>query len=107
MIQAWLAKEGENPLTREKMSLYDLIPDIRLEDEIRFWRKSNDLLSMNCSSTSDDDEIANKDEYDGIVLLAPILDKSAFVKQARHDNRRSIKRLFRFRRCGGREPIAP
>lgn len=71
-IQAWLVEERTNPMTREVMGPRDLIPDYRLEDEIRFWKASQGILT---SQYPYRDEV-RRHNYEGFLFTAVIDEKT-------------------------------
>lgn len=103
-IQAWLAKAGVNPLTRQPMGLRDLIPDYHLEDEIRFWKENHDIIPRNFHHHGDDGAARYEEDYSSIVLFTPVIDKNVLIGlsgqrsshqgTSRGNQRRSRRRIF-------------
>lgn len=65
-IQAWLTEDGSNPLTREAMGPRDLIPDYRLQDEIRFWKEKHGMIEMSYIHFDERD----RNEFDGLLFAS-------------------------------------
>lgn len=103
-IQAWLTNDDSNPLTREVMGPRDLIPDYRLEDEIRFWKENQGIIENSYPLCSDD----RRNNYEDVLFTAAIdprsiakchSETSASRSTPRNSNRRGPRR-FKLPRLG-------
>lgn len=110
-IEDWVAQAGTNPLTREKMSLRDLIPDYHLQDEIRFWKESNELVPRASHDHSDVDCSSQQNNSTREFRITPmIIDKLCTKDDPQSESVRrfgvSRQRFFRFGRRTWTSPQA-
>ena len=95
-IMEWLKKNDECPLTRNKMTLKDILPHRSLNEKIKEWKKEygniikkrqqqqNELDDAELCLNLDDEEEDN--EHEDVVYYLPVESDKTFIRVLKESN---------------------